>query len=327
MYYLKIEIKFYFISWIKDDMTTPVYATSGSAAADICSNESIVIPPHSNVLVHTGYNYRPLDDALLVVCCRSGLAAKNSVFVTNSPAAVTQEGEIVIDMSNWSDVPFQVEKGMRIAQVMLLPDAEGWPYTKADLSKYLRSYDFKLCPAICTVKNTEKPSSMSGPVFVHSHVDDYVIGFLERKMSRFEDTDKVCDVVQLYKANISGITGNIYSDCDVTVKKGETKMLSTGVRYTPAKGTALLIFGVTNDLKVLNAPGIVDSDYTGEIKVISHAAGGVDLEIPQGGVIGQLMQVKILQHPDFTVLDAVRGDGGFGSTGTQNLSSAAAASP
>ena len=54
---------------------------------------------------------------------RSGLAAKNGVFVLNSPGTVDSDyrGEIKVILANMSDKPFEIRKGDRIAQLVVSP--------------------------------------------------------------------------------------------------------------------------------------------------------------------------------------------------------------
>ena len=64
--------------------------------------------------------------------------------------------------------------------------------------------------------------------------------------------------------------------------------------------------------------GVVDSDYTGEIKVILFNHGSSDFEVKKGDRIAQLIFEKI--YTDYFIEveeldDTVRGEGGFGSTG------------
>lgn len=64
--------------------------------------------------------------------------------------------------------------------------------------------------------------------------------------------------------------------------------------------------------------GVVDSDYTGEIKVILFNHGSSDFEVKKGDRIAQLIFEKIYNEYFIEVEeldDTVRGDGGFGSTG------------
>lgn len=65
---------------------------------------------------------------------------------------------------------------------------------------------------------------------------------------------------------------------------------------------------------VLNAPGIIDSDYQGEIGVILMNLGGDDFVVKIGDRIAQLVIVPCVAQP--TLLSRFgRGDGAFGSTG------------
>jgi dUTP pyrophosphatase len=71
---------------------------------------------------------------------------------------------------------------------------------------------------------------------------------------------------------------------------------------------------------VLNAPGTVDADYRGEIQVILVNFGHVDFEISRGMRIAQLVVAPVVQARWVeveTLAATARGEGGFGSTGTQ----------
>ena len=82
----------------------------------------------------------------------------------------------------------------------------------------------------------------------------------------------------------------------------------------PRSGLALKQ-GVT----VVNAPGTIDSDYRGEIKILLINLGQEPVEITDGMRIAQMVLAPILR-PEITQRDTLdgteRGSGGFGSTGT-----------
>ena len=82
----------------------------------------------------------------------------------------------------------------------------------------------------------------------------------------------------------------------------------------PRSGLALKQ-GVT----VVNAPGTIDSDYRGEIKILLINLGQEPVEITYGMRIAQMVLAPILR-PEITHRDTLdeteRGSGGFGSTGT-----------
>ena len=80
----------------------------------------------------------------------------------------------------------------------------------------------------------------------------------------------------------------------------------------PRSGLAL-----RHAVTVLNAPGTIDSDYRGELKVILINHGGEPFEIHRGDRVAQLVlaPVTIAQWQEVAELDATeRGAGGFGST-------------
>jgi len=72
-------------------------------------------------------------------------------------------------------------------------------------------------------------------------------------------------------------------------------------------------------LAVINAPGTIDSDYRGEVKVLLVNLSSEEVEIPPGERIAQLVIAPVVQVVVETVesLETTeRGAGGFGSTGT-----------
>jgi dUTP pyrophosphatase len=81
----------------------------------------------------------------------------------------------------------------------------------------------------------------------------------------------------------------------------------------PRSGLAL-----KNGVTVLNAPGTIDSDYRGEVKVILVNTSAEPFSISRGMRIAQIIFAKVeqLKLSEVANLDATeRGDGGFGSTG------------
>lgn len=112
-------------------------------------------------------------------------------------------------------------------------------------------------------------------------------------------------------------------DGPVTLKPGERYMTPTGIaialppgweaQMRPRSGLAAK-FGVS----CVNAPGTIDADYRGELKVILINHGADDFVINRGDRIGQMVIAPVWQA-QFEEVDALdeteRGEGGFGSTG------------
>lgn len=115
----KISIKFK----LSDGASLPEYKTTGAAGADICSNEDCSINPGSWKMVSTGLFPEIPENFEIQVRSRSGLAAKNGVFVLNSPGTVDSDyrGEIKVILANMSDKVFEIKKGDRIAQLVVTP--------------------------------------------------------------------------------------------------------------------------------------------------------------------------------------------------------------
>ena len=100
----------------------PVYAKPGDAGADLVSAEEVVINPGETKLVMTGTSIAMPPAVVGMVCSRSGLAAKNSVFVLNAPGIVDSgyRGEIGVILHNAGQLPFSAQPGDRIAQLVFV---------------------------------------------------------------------------------------------------------------------------------------------------------------------------------------------------------------
>lgn len=103
---------------------------------------------------------------------------------------------------------------------------------------------------------------------------------------------------------------------------GDWHLVPTGVRIELPEGYAALVLprsgtAYKQGLTVLNAPGLIDPGYRGEIKVALYNANRtVGREIRKGDRIAQLMVVPFVQVAGLDAMDeGERGDGGFGSTG------------
>lgn len=104
---------------------SPDFAYPGDAGFDlVAQNERIeVIYPGERKLIPTGLRMAIPDGHALLVCPRSGLAANYGITVANAPGIVDSSfrGEIKVILHNLDEhKPFTVEKGMRIAQGVLI---------------------------------------------------------------------------------------------------------------------------------------------------------------------------------------------------------------
>lgn len=108
----------------------PIRGTEQSAGLDLsaCIEAPIVIHPHEVKLIPTGLSAcLEFDDesqsAMLMLCARSGLAAKHGIGLANGVGIIDLDyrGEIKAVLVNQSETPFTVEPGMRIAQLIAVP--------------------------------------------------------------------------------------------------------------------------------------------------------------------------------------------------------------
>lgn len=109
---------------LQDDAVVPSRAHPTDAGLDLSAVESVVIEPGCRALVGTGLAVEiPVGWAGLV-CPRSGLAVHHGISIVNGPGVIDAgyRGEIRVILHNTDlNRPFEVEPGMRIAQLVLTP--------------------------------------------------------------------------------------------------------------------------------------------------------------------------------------------------------------
>ena len=105
------------------DAILPSYAHPGDAGMDVRSIEEVALAPGARALVHTGLVLELPPDAEAQVRPRSGLALKHGVTVLNAPGTIDAgyRGEVGVILVNLGAEPFVVEKGMKIAQLVVSP--------------------------------------------------------------------------------------------------------------------------------------------------------------------------------------------------------------
>jgi dUTP pyrophosphatase len=106
-----------------EDLPLPAYATDGSAGMDVYAavSEPLTINPGEVALVATSVAIALEHGYECQVRSRSGLAAKNGIFALNAPGTVDSDyrGEIKIILANFSKTLFTINRGDRIAQLVI----------------------------------------------------------------------------------------------------------------------------------------------------------------------------------------------------------------
>ena len=116
----KLTVK---IKKLSPDAILPAYGSSDAAGADLCSTETVTVAPRETVLIHTGLSMELPKGYGGFIFARSGLASKRGLAPANKVGVVDADyrGEVMVALYNQSAAPQTVEKGERIAQLVLLP--------------------------------------------------------------------------------------------------------------------------------------------------------------------------------------------------------------
>jgi dUTP pyrophosphatase len=119
----KIPIRIKRLAENFNDIPLPLYATEGSSGMDIRAavNSDIKLSPGKIVLVPTNLSVEIPNGYEIQVRPRSGLAAKHGIGILNTPGTIDADyrGEIKIIMMNFSDEEFTINRGDRIAQLIV----------------------------------------------------------------------------------------------------------------------------------------------------------------------------------------------------------------
>ena len=116
---------------------------------------------------------------------------------------------------------------------------------------------------------------------------------------------------------------DLKSTDEVVIPSGSRFVVGTGLKLEIPSGFGAMVcsrsgLAAKNGIQVLNAPGLIDNDYRGEVKVILHNSGKEDFIVKKGDRIAQLLFFPIFQaifQKAQEINETARGTGGFGSTG------------
>lgn len=104
-------------------LTLPTYATDSSAGMDLTAalEEAIELASGERMLIPTGLSMALPAGYEAQVRPRSGLALKHGITVLNTPGTIDADyrGEIGVILINLGQEPFTIERGMRIAQMVI----------------------------------------------------------------------------------------------------------------------------------------------------------------------------------------------------------------
>lgn len=110
-----------------EGLPLPKYATAGAAGLDLAAavpqDAPVTLHPGARALIPTGLAIELPPGCEAQVRPRSGLALRHGVTVLNAPGTIDADyrGEVCVLLVNLGDAPFLVERGARIAQLVVAP--------------------------------------------------------------------------------------------------------------------------------------------------------------------------------------------------------------
>ncbi len=124
-------------------------------------------------------------------------------------------------------------------------------------------------------------------------------------------------------AQSAGMDMSAFLENAVTLLPGERKLIPTGIYVALPNGYEAQVrprsgLAYKHGITVLNAPGTIDADYRGEIRVLLINLSDEPFEIQDGDRIAQLVvapYARVTWEERDLLPDTARGEGGFGSTG------------
>ena len=127
------------IKRLSKEVPLPKYETSGSSGMDLAANinANIDINPGKTAIIPTGLALSIPKGFEVQIRPRSGLAAKQKISVLNTPGTIDADyrGEIKVILINLGQETFTVEKGLRIAQMVVCPIVQAQLKEVDDLSE------------------------------------------------------------------------------------------------------------------------------------------------------------------------------------------------
>tara|TARA_X000001036_G_C20158975_1_gene594586 strand:+ start:50 stop:490 length:441 start_codon:yes stop_codon:yes gene_type:complete len=127
------------IKRLSKTVSLPKYETNGSSGMDLAADleTGIKIDPGKRAIIPTGLALSVPRGFEVQIRPRSGLAAKKKITVLNTPGTIDSDyrGEIKVILINLGHEPFKVEKGLRIAQMVVCPIVKAQLKEVDDLSE------------------------------------------------------------------------------------------------------------------------------------------------------------------------------------------------
>lgn len=122
------------------DAVVPVRGSAHAAGYDLASCEKAIVPKWGRKMIDTGIAIKTPDGYYSRIAPRSGLAVKNGIDVLAGVVDSDYTGNVKVVLQNLTDTPFIVEKGDRIAQLIVQPYASPQVKVVSSLSETERGH-------------------------------------------------------------------------------------------------------------------------------------------------------------------------------------------
>jgi dUTP pyrophosphatase len=118
----------------------PAYASAGAAGMDICAAESANLRPGRRAAIATGFAFAIPHGYEVQVRPRSGLAIKHGITCLNTPGTIDCDyrGEVKVILINLGEEDFAINRGDRIAQLVVAPAPQALTQEVEDLDDTVR---------------------------------------------------------------------------------------------------------------------------------------------------------------------------------------------
>lgn len=198
-------------------------------------------------------------------------------------------------------------------------------YTLADIKALKQSYDDIAEDYFKIVKPTSpKGRYISALVGVYKGILDKIAQEGFSRTVNIKVLKETEDAVLPTYAHFGDAGADLYANEEVDIKPNEVKIIQTGLKIEIPDGYEMQVrprSGMSTKTPILGILGTVDSGYRGSLGVMLYNHGDIPYRVQKGDRIAQAV-IAPTYHGNFLISDSLseteRGEGGFGSTDSQN---------